>query len=558
MQAEDRLVPSGGRGFSPLAFLLILGLLSVALNLLMLASPVIFIQLYDRVITSHNIHLLVVLLGVVAGTQVLHGLLRFVRIRFARRYASILEETWGPAAFSRSSSAAAAGDRSGTPVRDLDRIRSFVVSEGLAGLFDLPWVIVFVGFMALLHPSLGALGLAFTLIIVLLGVLEQWLSRAARNTATPAETYHRAILRTGGLPRAFGLTARFAERWIEARRTAGRARERAQSVPDLIRAARQTAKSLHAVAMLGVAAYLTLRNVTTFGVLIACLILARRITEPVDAVINNWRDIRAARLAWSRLNRMSPAISPSLSATTPWQPNGQLELDGVSAGPPGTDKAVLTQLSFTVWPGEVVGIMGRNGVGKSTLANTLAGCWPAKSGRILLDDKDYLALSERERASIVGYLPQKVQFFCKTIADDVSHLSTGDDEASVLKAIELAGAKDFVTKLESGIHTPVSKFEERGTPGDRQKLALARAIYRNPFLLILDDPSVHLDRDGERRLGDIIAAQRARNGITIILSDHAPLMRCADRILVLRNGVIAGCGAPELASFESARRVGHG
>jgi len=537
--AEAARQGSRASGAPPLwPALVTLGVISTLINLLMLASVIFVVEVFREVIPNHNVTLLVWLLGIVVLAYLLVALLQLVQARFLRRFADTFDQTYERGTFRAAMAAAGAGRlvAAEMPARDLGRIRTFILDGALAGLFDLPWSFVFIGMMGFFHPLLGAVSLAFTAIAAALGITARHLSKGGRDANEKPSPYLRAILTEDGAVRAFGLAMPFEERWVEAR---GRRRDdhrHAQWLPDVFRSLARAAKMLHPIVILALAVYLALRNFADFGIIIATGILVRRISEPVDAVARGWPDISAARKAWPRLKRYRLPVASGPERSLPMPAVATIVVDGVTGGPPDHRGPVVPPVSFELRPGGSLGVTGPSGSGKSALAKILAGCWTAAAGKMLMGAVDRFELSHEHAVDFIGYVAQDSRFFDGSIAENISSFASARDEQLLLDAVRLAGLEDFVARVDGGLDAQMETIRLSLSRGLRQRLALARAIYRKPHLLILDDPTICLDQDGKRCLFGALKTHRERGGVMLICTNELPLLQLCDRILVLRPG----------------------
>lgn len=525
------------RSFAAAPFFAILVLLSTIMNLLMLLTVVSVLRAFRWAISYHDVNVFIGLLVIVLLGYVFYAVLQLARMRVLRRLADAFDRAYERAAFRAMAGATSAGrlSEADSPVRDLARIRTFFLDRALTGLLDLPWAAVFVGVLTFLHPLLGLFSTLCTLIVAALTIVARRLTGRLPDGNERAAPYLRAISLRDGNERAFGVTAHFEDRWIDARSEGRRARRGAQWLPDLLHAFANAGRRLNTVAILATAAYLTTRSANSFGIIVSCGILVRRISMPVDDVVRSWPDIQEARQAWPRLKQLRSASEPVAEWCSAVRPKGALVVEAVCGGPPGREAPTLLPVSFALQPGESLGVVGPSGVGKSTLANIMAGRWAATSGKMLLGDIDCFGLPPDVTARFIGFVPQKGRFFDGSIAENISRFAMDRDEQRLREAVRLARLQGFVSHLPAGLDTQMASNGQMLAAGIAQKLALARAAYREPSLLILDDPTAHLDRDGEAALLGILEVHRQRGGITVMVTKQPSfLLRCS-WILVMRR-----------------------
>jgi ABC-type protease/lipase transport system fused ATPase/permease subunit len=528
--------------------LLLIGLVSALMNLLMLVSVIFVVGVFREVIPKHDMNRLLALLAIVILSYVFYALLRLGHARVLRRLADAIEQGFERAAFRAAAKSPMANPSGGhdTPVRDLGRIRVFILEGALAGLFDLPWTFVFVGMLSIFHVLLAAVSLTFAFATAALIAAADHLSGRVRESNQRPSPYLRAILADDGVVRAFGLAAQFEERWVRGRERNRRAHRSSQWLSDLLRSLARAARMLNPIIVLALAVYLALRHLADFGIVIATGILVRRISEPIDTVAKSWSNIVAARGAWFRLKqyRESAGHNP-IRKTAPLPASGAVVVDRLSGGPPGRDKLVFRPVSFELSPGESLGIVGPSGCGKSALANVVAGAWVRRSGRMLIGGLDRFQLSDEEAAQLVGYAPQHGRFFDGSIADNISSFATQRDERRLLHAVELAGLERFIAHRAAGLDTQLDGLKIDLPGGVRQRLVLARAIYRDPCVLVLDDPTNSLDQDGKRCLLQILKTHKERRGVALICTNEVPLLLGCDRVLFLELGQEPRLGSRE-------------
>jgi ATP-binding cassette subfamily C protein len=509
------------------------------MNLLMLASVIFVVNVFREVIPKHDINRLLVLLAIVVLAYVLYALLRLGHARVLRRLADAIEQSYERAAF-RAVAKAPSADRAGgqdTPVRDLGRIRVFILEGALAGLFDLPWTLVFAVLLGIFHVLLAVVCLTFTLATAALVAAADHLSGQVRESSQRPSPFLRAILTDGGAVRALGLTAQFEERWVRGRERNRHAHRSSQWLADLLRSLARAARMLNPIIVLALAVYLALRHLADFGVVIATGILVRRISEPLDTAARNWSNMIAARRAWARLKQYQEAADHNAIGRTAAPPaTGTIVVERLSGEPPARNKAAFRPVSFELSPGERLGIVGPSGCGKTALANVVAGTWIRRSGKMLIGGLDRFQLSDQEAAQLIGYAPQHGRFFDGSIADNISSFAAPRDEGRLLNAVKRAGLEPFVAGMAAGLNTQIDSLRIDLPGGVRQRMVLARAVYRDPYMLVLDDPTSGLDQDGKRCLFEILRSHQERRGVALICTNELPLLLGCDRVLFLELG----------------------
>lgn len=514
---------------------------SLAINLLYLAGPLYMLQVYDRVISSASqITLLMLTMALLLGYAALAGL-DAVRARVLTRASVRLDHQMAARVMTAVIDRTARGGSTRSQLlRDFDTFRQFTTGAGVHAVFDLPWAPIYILVIFALHPLLGAFALACCIILILMALLNEWAVRSPLSEANEAASrnyiFTEMSLRNTEVVRAMGMTAGLLRRWsrdrirmIERQVTAS---DRASTMQSLIRFSRLSMQSL----ILGVGAYLVIERLTTAGAMFAASILLGRALQPIEQIVGSWRGLVSARGAFVRLRELLTAHPPRETGLILPRPDGQLSVDGLSFAAPGTSKAILRGVAFRIEPGEVLGIIGPSGAGKSTLARHLVGVQTPSAGAARLDGAEISTWIRSSLGQHLGYLPQDVELFADSIAANICRFDDGDDNA-VIAAAKLAGVHEMIVRLPEGYDTQVGEGGAILSGGYRQRIGLARAVYGNPSLVVLDEPSSNLDADGDAALAHCILQLKQR-GTTVVLISHRPAtIGVCDKILVLREGV---------------------
>ncbi|MGE5271319.1 MAG: type I secretion system permease/ATPase [Thiohalocapsa sp.] len=552
-------------------------LFGAGVNILYLASPLYLLQVYDRVVSSGSVPTLVMLTLALALALLTMAALDHARARVLIRAGLRLDRLLGErcmAAMVRQTNAQPGAAKS-QALRDLDTFRQFLTGSSFYALFDAPWAPLYLVVIALLHPLLGVMAVAFALILLALALLNEAMTgRLLRESGEAASRNYaltEAALRNSHAIEAMGMLGGLLRRWSHDRygmlAAQAKASDRAAGLLSLIRFLRLLMQSL----ILGAGAYLVIQRDATGGVMFAAMFLLSRALAPVDQAVAGWRPLVAARSAYRRLDRLlaaHPALPASLSLP---RPQGRLSVQGASFVLPGMTRPVLRDISFEIEPGETLGIVGPSGAGKSTLARLIVGIQSPQSGVVRLDGANVATWSRADFGRHVGYLPQEIELFADTVAANISRFGpVGDDKGEddkVLAAAMLAGAHELILELPKGNDTMIEEGGANLSGGHRQRIALARALYGEPSLLVLDEPSSNLDMDGDMALGRCLERLKD-SGQTVIVISHRPVtLNTVDKILVLQGGgvrlfgtraeVMAKLGqpAPAVASLAGQRRV---
>src|SRR5215472_1953721 len=523
-------------------------LFSAGVNILYLASPIYMLQVYDRVVPSGSISTLVMLtLALVLALGVMAAL-DFVRaqilIRAGVRLDRVLSERV-MAAMVRQANAAPAAGRS-QALRDLDTFRQFITGSSFYALFDAPWAPLYIAVIALLHPLLGGLALAFAAVLLSLALLNERLTgrmlAEAGEAASRNYAFTEASLRNSHVIEAMGMQEGLLARWSLDRNfllsAQAKASDRGAALLSLIRFLRLAMQSL----ILGAGAYLVINRDATGGIMFAGMFLLGRALTPIDQVVGTWRQLVSARIAFRRIERLLIAHPPAPASITLPRPKGRLAAQSTSFYLPGSSRPILHDINFMLEPGEALGIIGPSGAGKSTLAHLIVGIQIPSAGVVRLDGADVAQWSRADFGRHVGYLPQEIELFADTVAANISRFLDGEDEA-VIAAAMLAGAHEMILALPRGYETPIGEGGANLSGGHRQRIALARALYGNPSLVVLDEPSSNLDIEGDVALAGCLRKLKEEGRTVVIISHRHVNLGTVDNILVLHGGAVAMFGA---------------
>jgi PrtD family type I secretion system ABC transporter len=523
------------------------GAFSLAINLLYLAGPLYMLQVYDRVVSSSSeITLLMLTLALLLAYLALAGL-DAVRARVLTRASVRLDRRMAPQIMTAiiNSPAGTAGARS-MFLRDFDSVRQFLGGSGIHAIFDLPWAPIYIGVIFLLHWSLGAFALGCSVVLVLLALANEALTRAplSQSNAAAARNYGftEMSLRNVEAIRAMDMTGGLLRRWrgdrdvlLERQVVAS---DRAAAIQGLVRFLRLSMQSV----ILGLGAWLVIERSATAGVMFAASLLLGRALQPVEQVTGSWRSFVSVRGAMRRLGDLWTASKPGTGSVVLPRPAGHLSVDGLTFVSPGTSRPILRGISFEVAAGEVLGVIGPSGAGKSSLVRQLVGVLAPSVGVVRLDGADVAQWAHSGLGRHLGYLPQDIELFADTVAANINRFQPGNDEATI-RAAKLAGVHDLILRLPRGYDTPIGEGGAVLSGGYRQRIALARAVYGGPSMVVLDEPSSNLDSEGDVALGRCIAELK-RQGTTVVVVSHRPqTVGSADKLLLLKDGAVEMFGA---------------
>jgi len=518
-------------------------LFSAVVNVLMLAGPLYMLQVYDRVLASRSVPTLVGLSIFLVGAYAFQGILDAIRLRIVVRAAALIDSRLGTIVHHAVIVLAAANSRSAAahqPLRDLDQIRSFLTGNGPIAILDLPWVPFFLAICFLIHPWIGWLSLAATIILLTMALQTERASRkhvreinedaGIRAAMVEADRRNNASIISMGMAGSLARRwARVNERYIE---TIGRSSD----VVNSYGSATKVLRLLFQSTILGLGAYLVIRNEITAGAMIAASIIMGRALAPIEVAIANWRGFVSARDSVRRLSTTLKQLPEEKGETALPKPTRSIDVENVVVAAPGARTAIVANVKFRLTAGQVLGIIGPNGSGKSSLTRVLAGVWPPARGSVRLDGAALDQWKPDARGPHIGYIAQVVELFPGTVAENIARMAFEPDSEAVLRAAQAAGAHDMILRLPAGYDTPIGDGGEGMSVGQRQRIALARALYGEPFLVLLDEPSANLDGDGEAALNKAIKGLKDRGAIVILVAHRRSALALCDSVLVLANG----------------------
>ena len=546
-----------------------IGLFSAVINLLMLAPALYMLQVYDRVLASGNEMTLLMLTLMILGLFGLMGALEWVRsqvvIRLGTQMDMRLNQRVYDAAFEAQLSTGSPA--AGQALNDLTSLRQFATGNALFAFFDAPWFPVYLWVIFMFSPWLGLLALGGAVLLMLLAWLNQRVSqgplKAASELSVEATQQASAHLRNAEAIEAMGMLGTLRGHWL-AQHTAflaqqNLASEKTASVGAWSKGVRLALQSL----VLGLGALLAVQGQITAGMMIAGSILMGRVLSPIDQLIGVWKQWTSARLAYQRLESLlqaHPARPPRMALPVP---RGELAVEQLSASAPGTRRATLSNLSFTLPAGQVLGVIGPSGCGKSTLARLLIGVWQPLAGKVRLDGAQLSQWDKQQLGPHLGYLPQDIQLFAGTIAQNIARFAQVDAD-KVLAAAQMAGVHSLILQMPEGYDTRLGDGGAGLSGGQKQRIGLARALYGLPALIVLDEPNANLDEAGEQALLQAIA-QLKQLKRTLILITHKPnVLTLTDQLLILREGQLQAYGptakvlaAPKPAAPKPAMNVSY-
>jgi ATP-binding cassette subfamily C protein len=526
----------------------LVGLFSLFANLLMLTGPLYMLSVYDRVLGSRSEATLIALSLLVLFLYGIMGILDYTRSRImarvGARFQSRLDRRVFDAVVRKSAVAPDLQTQSG--LADLEAVQRFITSPVLIAFFDLPWTPIFIAGIFMFHPMLGWLAVGGGALLILIAFLNQWLSREPQLRAgvagQQAGTMSDQIRIEAEMVQAMGMRDAAFTRWAKSRTLALKEQIAATDVGGTFTSLTKTLRLFLQSAMLGLGAYLVLQNEMTAGAMIAGSILLGRALAPIEMMLNQWPVAQRASKGWDNLAELLGAVQPEQPRTALPKPKARLVAKSLTVVPPGQKQASLRGLNFELKPGEALGVIGPSGAGKSTLARCVTGVWRPAGGSIRLDSAALDQYDPDTLGQHIGYLPQRVQLFDGTIAENIARLAETPDDAAVVAAAKKADAHEMILEFPEGYDTRISAGQQRLSGGQIQRIGLARALYADPVIMVLDEPNSNLDNDGTEALNRAIRAMKA-DGRSIMIMAHRPsaIAEC-EMLLILDQGARVAFG----------------
>jgi ATP-binding cassette subfamily C protein PrsD len=543
---------------------LAVGLFSGLINLLMLSGSLYMLQVYDRVLASRSIGTLVGISLLLLAAFALQGFLDAIRGRMLTRMGAVFDEAVAPDAFAASQHLTLGGARpeiAAQPLRDVDSVRSFLGSMGPAALLDIPWTPIFFIGCYLLHPMVGYLALAGGLVIVGLSILTEWRGRKA--LAAQAET---AIRRQGVVETArrgaeamtaMGIGGRFQDRWRKANEAHLGASIEASNILGGLGAFARVFRMLLQSAVLGLGAYLVINGQMSAGAMIAASIMSARALAPVEGAVANWKSFRAALSGYRRLRAaLNEVEAPRSSLKSFPAPHKRLSVEAATVAAPGSTHPIVHEASFTLEAGQSLAIIGASASGKSSLARSLVGLWRPGKGDVRLDGATLAQWTRDDLGRHIGYLPQDVDLFDGTVAENIARFDSLANAESIIAAAKTAGAHDTIVRLPDGYETRVGPGGTALSGGQRQRIGLARALFGDPFLVVLDEPNSNLDIEGEEALARAIESVCKRGAIVVVATHRRSALSAVSHVAIMANGRIINFGPKDQILRDAARQAG--
>ncbi|WP_006320949.1 type I secretion system permease/ATPase [Serratia inhibens] len=539
------------------------GIFTAFINLLMLVPSVYMLQVYDRVLPSRNEITLLMLTLIMLGLFGMMALLEYVRSMVVIRIGSQLDMRLNNRVYTAAyeTNLKNGSSDAGQMLGDLTTVRQFLTGNALFAFFDAPWFPIYLLVIFLFNPWLGLFALIGSLLLVALAVINEMVSKKPLGEASKLSIMSASLastnLRNAEVIEALGMLPNLKRRWfglhqrfLNSQRIAS---ERAASVTSITKFVRLSLQSL----VLGLGGWLAIDGHITPGMMIAGSILMGRTLAPIEQVINVWKSYSAAKLSYGRLvNLLDKNPQRGTGMSLP-RPEGIISVEGVTATPPGSKAdAVLHNVSFSLLPGDVLGIIGPSASGKSTLARLLVGIWPVSEGIVRLDNADIYQWNKDELGPYIGYLPQDIELFAGTIAENIARFNDIDSD-KVIEAAKLAGVHELILRFPNGYDSVIGNGGAGLSGGQKQRIGLARALYGDPSLIVLDEPNSNLDDAGEKALNQAILFLKQRNKTVILITHRTNLLSMTSKLLLLVNGTVNAFGPTQqvLQALANAQKV---
>lgn len=517
---------------------------SGVVNVMMLSGSIYMLQVYDRVIPSRNLATLLGLSLMVLCAYLIQGYFDALRSRMLCRVATLFDAGLQEHIHTALATLPLRGAKPmlmQQPLRDLDQIRVFMSGMGPTAFLDMPWIPIFLIALFLFHPLIGFTALAGTIAIVGMTLLSERLSRGAAKAAMDLSAQRQVLAdatqRNAEVIKALGMLDRFTARWSRANERYLQENIRASDVSANLGSAAKVLRYLLQSGMLGLGAYLVVIDKASGGVMIASSIMMGRALAPVEVALSTWKQLVAARQGIKRLREICKATAPP--AVPPVElprPSRELSVQNLSVVAPGADRPIVTNVSFALSAGMGLAMLGASASGKTSLSKALVGIWPAHSGVVRLDGGALDQWRNGDLGRYVGYLPQDVALFDGTVAENICRFDENATSDAILKAARIAGVHDMILRLPDGYATRIGAGGMSLSAGQRQRVGLARAVFGDPFLVVLDEPNANLDTEGEQALTRAIQTMRAAKSIVIVISHRTSALAALDMALVLYEG----------------------
>jgi ATP-binding cassette subfamily C protein len=544
--AKDARLARLTAGLRPV-FLYIFGLSGI-INILALTGAFYMMQIYDRALMSASIPTLALISALALGLYMFQGGLDVIRSQILHRVGARFDARIAPDIHRMSIdmprygfSVAEAMERG----RTVDTLRNFFGGQALVSLFDLPWMPIFLAFVFALHPYLGALAIGGAVVLTLMTVLTELMTRKANSQVSRAAVQRSAVAeanaRNADVIKAMGFSSQALAQFQKANDEHLTLQSGSSDVTRTVAALSKVLRMMLQSAVLGLGAYLTIMGEMTAGAIIAASVASARALAPIDSTIANWKNLIAARNAMATIRQTMAALPEQARPLQLPDPARAFSAEGITVVAPGSGRVLLSDVTIQLEAGQALGLIGPSGGGKSSLMRAMAGVWPVLRGHVRLDGADLVQWGDDKIACSFGYLPQDYTLFDTTIARNISRLADPDSE-KVIAAARAAGVHEMILAMPDGYETELGANVTSLSGGQRQRIALARALYGDPFVVLLDEPNSNLDAEGERAVSHAIQSVRDRGGIVIVVAHRPSALEHVDLVGVVQHGALSSFG----------------
>lgn len=523
------------------------GVFSLFINILMLVPAIYMLQVYDRALGSRSVETLVMLSVIVIILFITLALLQMVRSAILVRIGNNIDEQMAGKIFSGMFKLAIdrPGNQSAQPLNDLTTLRQYLTGQGPIAFFDGPWLPLFIAVLFMFHPWFGVFAIIASLILLALAWGNEKLTGSMLANAGQANIqstqYAASCLRNAEVVHAMGMENNLRQRWARRHNEFLINQAEASDRAGILSNASKTLRMLFQSLILGLGAYLAIQQEISAGMVIAGSILLGRALAPLDLMIGSWKGFTSARGAHQRLQELLRGHTGNNQSMPLPPPQGHLSVEGIFVTAPGSQQLVLRGVGFNLDAGDMLAIVGPSAAGKSSLARVILGIWPVSNGKVRLDGADIHQWDKAQLGPHIGYLPQDIELFEGTISENICRFGQLDPP-SVVAAAKLSGVHDMILRLPNGYDTTIAVVGGVLSGGQRQRIGLARAVYGNPKLVVLDEPNSNLDDQGEQALLVALQALKAKGATVVLITHKKPILRLVDKILVLSEGQPMGFG----------------
>ncbi|MFP7675695.1 type I secretion system permease/ATPase [Marivita sp. S0852] len=517
-------------------------------NLLMFVGPLYMLQVYDRVLASRNELTLIMISAIAVALLITYGFLEFIRSKMLVRAGLQFDDMLANPAFNRVVRKQLLAPNSGAhaTLQDVDRVREFLTGQGILSFFDAPWVPLFLALCFAFHPWLGMVATAGAVIIFILALTNEFATRGLLQEAGTANQgaahFVNTTVQNAEVIRALGMEKPLTNRWLKQHDEVLDAQAKASGRAGAIMASTKFVRMSLQIAILGTGAYLAILQQISPGIMIAASIVMGRALAPVEQAVGQWKQFVAARQAHKRLTEIFEVLGDEEDRMQLPAPKGNLVVQNLIASAPGSKKPILKGISFNVSQGEVLAVIGPSGSGKSTLVRHLVGAMQPQSGAVRLEGVELHHWDSDQLGRFMGYMPQDVKLFRGTVSENIARFIDNVPDKDVIAAATLSGAHEMIATLSDGYDTDVGDGGNGLSGGQRQRVGLARAVFREPSLIVLDEPNSNLDAHGEQALANCIQEMKKRGKTVVLVTHKANLLALSDKTLMLVNGQIEKFG----------------